>query len=56
MPDTSDAVIQIWKKFHELYKIITTNNTSTDTFGNYFEMEREWINLFTSMNINPQWI
>ncbi|CAB3986491.1 Hypothetical predicted protein [Paramuricea clavata] len=49
MPDTCDVVIQIWKKFQELYKIITTDNTSTDTSGNYFEMAREWINLFTSL-------
>ena len=49
MPDTCDVVIQIWKKFHELYKIITTDDTSTDTSGNYFEMARAWINLFTSL-------
>ncbi|XP_028394773.1 uncharacterized protein LOC114518936 [Dendronephthya gigantea] len=49
MPETCDVVTEIWKKFHELYKIITTDKTSTDSPGNYFQMAREWINLFTSL-------
>ena len=49
MPETCDVVIEIWKTFHELYKLLTSDNTTTRTSNNYFKMAREWLNLFTSL-------
>lgn len=48
-PETSQTVIKIWKDFHELYQIITSENPSIPTYLTCFDKAKAWINLFTSL-------
>ena len=48
-PETSQTVIKIWKDFHELYQIVTSENPSIPTYLTCFDKAKAWINLFTSL-------
>jgi hypothetical protein len=50
MPETCDVVINIWKDFHELYQIMTSNSSTTpEICDSFFQKAKNWINLFTSL-------
>jgi hypothetical protein len=50
MPEKCDVVINIWKDFHELYRIMTSNSTITpEIYNSFFQKAKNWINLFTSL-------
>lgn len=48
-PETCQDVIDIWKSFQKLCKIITNKDSTSAEVTMYFEMSKEWINKFTSL-------
>jgi len=48
-PETSDAVIKVWKGFGNLYK--TVNNWAPDSHpSDFFTQAKEWVNDFLKLN------
>ena len=48
-PETCQDVVDIWESFQKLYNIITNKDSTSAEVTVYFDMSKEWVNKFTSL-------